>query len=870
MKKIKLGCVFFIILQILSTTGISQSVLLSEISANEGTVSYIKFDTKSNPALLKNSREILRDKLNLNPDDEYRLLLDTTDQLGIHHNYYLQYYRGIPVEKATYAIHARNGIIESINGDFAKINLAEFKNIIDTGLALQSALNFIHAKKYAWEEAEAVPNLRKEKPKAEMVIVKGYMTKPFRYYRTYKFLISAVLPFIQEYVYIDVETGNVVNHENLIAHSNSPATGDSRYSGSIAFTTDSYAGSYRMREVRNGVSITTQDFSTSSNPVDFTDNDNNWTGAEHNNATQNDVALDAHWGAEKVFDYFYSTHGRNSINNQGMPMAGHVHQQGWNGFAGWSRNELFAFFGDNDAIHKPMTALDVVSHEYGHGISQFNQSNPSLAGFSFPGISKAIEEGFSDIWAICVENYAMPSRPIWLVGDQVMVDPSKSCERNAQNPKDPTALQKMAACVGGVNWLDPNADPYSPNMWYQNMGVLTHWFYILSVGKAGVNDIGNTYNVTGIGISNAEKIAYRALTTYVTPQSDYASIRQATITSAIDLFGSNSCDLVAVTNAWYAVGVGAAYQIIPTISGASPICSTGSSYTINNVLCNATITWDVSASSGGTATLSNTSGFSTSIIIPSNFPQSATIILTATISGIASPVTKTIFYGQPGFGASYKNGVSDGNPVAIYFPSQGNNNIFNNVCIGYGFPNVYIDAQPYGTNNVLWSVPSGYATSAFSLQQQNGNRAYFGWNYGGTTPPGYLQASVSNVCGSSSQIFAFKQVNCGTPGGDPCATAKGTNYFTISPNPASDNIKIGIGNKPAPVECNKLKALNTRNGIIFSGVNIYNNLGTLVQSYKRKNSKSATIQIGNLIAGSYLVEIIQGDYSEKQEIIIQK
>ena len=305
------------------------------------------------------------------------------------------------------------------------------------------------------------------------------------------------------------------------------------------------------------------------------------------------------------------------------------------------------------------------------------------------------------------------------------------------------------------------------------------------------------------------------------------------------------------------------------ITGADLICNSGSIYIVNGIPCNSTVIWNVSASSGGTVTLTNYTGNPTSIIIPSNFPISASILLTANISGLATPITKTIFYGQPGFGASYKNGITDGNPVAIYFPNQPPYN-FNNVCTGYGFPNVYVDAQPYGANNVIWSVPSGYATSAFSLQQQNGNRAYFNWNYGGSTPPGYLQASVTNGCGSFSQIFAFQQVNCGTPGGDPCGKAMEEKYFTVSPNPANDVIKIGIANRPPPVECKQLKALNSPRGISFSNVNIYNNLGVVVKSYRANETKQTIMQIGNLIAGNYMVEISTGDYTEKHQIIVQK
>ena len=306
------------------------------------------------------------------------------------------------------------------------------------------------------------------------------------------------------------------------------------------------------------------------------------------------------------------------------------------------------------------------------------------------------------------------------------------------------------------------------------------------------------------------------------------------------------------------------------ITGPDPLCSNSTgSYTISSLPCNSSVNWSLTNNPIG-ATLSTTFGSTTSITIPST-TQNAILTLSATITGISTPITKQIYIGSPYFGASYKNGVTAGNPVAIYFPNQGSNNLFNNVCIGYGgVPNVYIDGQPSGANSITWSVPSGYATTAFSLYTGYGNRAYFAWNYGGTTPPGYIQASVRNSCGTYSQIFAFKQVNCGTPGGDPCTQAKGINYFAISPNPASDNLKIGISNRPAPIGCPTLKAISTQNGIIFSAVNVYDNLGTLVKSYKTKDAKNATIDISNLIGGSYLVEIIQGDYVEKQHIIVQK
>jgi Zn-dependent metalloprotease len=58
---------------------------------------------------------------------------------------------------------------------------------------------------------------------------------------------------------------------------------------------------------------------------------------------------------------------------------------------------------------------------------------------------------------------------------------------------------------------------------HTNSGVLNHWFYILSIGKNGTNDINSQYNVTGISIDKAAKIAYRLESVYLTANSTYAN-----------------------------------------------------------------------------------------------------------------------------------------------------------------------------------------------------------------------------------------------------------------------------------------------------------------------------------------------------------
>jgi len=149
-----------------------------------------------------------------------------------------------------------------------------------------------------------------------------------------------------------------------------------------------------------------------------------------------------------------------------------------------------------------------------------------------------------------VEAYAAPEKATWLIGEDI----------DKQRP----SLRSMS---------DPNVegqpDTYKGDMWYTgtgdnggvhtNSGVLNHWFYILSVGKSGTNDVGASFNVSGIGINDAAKIAYRTESVYLTSSSAYADARTYSIQSAIDLFGAGSNQVIQTTNAWNAVGIGGKY-----------------------------------------------------------------------------------------------------------------------------------------------------------------------------------------------------------------------------------------------------------------------------------------------------------------------
>jgi bacillolysin len=434
--------------------------------------------------------------------------------------------------------------------------------------ALRQALAFVGARQYRWDDPAAEAALRRKqhnpaatyRPQGELVIVRNTRTtkaaqrdKPTL---AWKFDIYATAPLSHAYVYVDAHTGQIVSQDAIIKHANSPATFATRYSGTQTSTTESFSGGYRLRETSRGGGIETYNARGSNSfldAVDFVNADNSWT--EYNNAVFDNAALDAHWGAQAVYDYWKNVQGRNSYDGQGAKIKSYVHfdhtpndGQGMEN-AFWSKAEGAILYGDGDTQFQPLTSLDICAHEIGHAICDYT------AELVYQNESGALNEGFSDIWGAVVEHYKAPGKQPWLIGEDLVKQTGRTCLRSMSEPASEQALTPGPSYYKGPGWYEGPNDNGGVHI---NSGVLNHWFYILSAGKSGTNWGGNAYSVTGIGA--AANIAYRAESVYLSKQSQYADARTYTIQAATDLYGAGSPQVMATTNAWYAVGVGAAYS----------------------------------------------------------------------------------------------------------------------------------------------------------------------------------------------------------------------------------------------------------------------------------------------------------------------
>ena len=582
-KITSIASVFAMSLFALSTFAQQSDKRVSQKSKGEnGLPSLITFNEKSNYKT-SDSKQIFQEQLGLKQNQNYSLFKTETDQEGFTHQKFQLFEQGIKVEYATYTLHSKNGKIASMSGEFYNDKNIKTTASISAQDAFNKAIAYTGATQYMWDNQAESQFMNYQKPAGELVLLPNMANQGIENAKdelrlAYKFDIYATAPISRGDLYIDANNGEVLYYNATIKHLGEFAHGHksetahldeisesksrfvaanaaTRYSGTQSIQTLLSGASYILSDNTRGGGMQTYNCKKGTSytaAVNFTDVNNDWTAAEFANTNKDNAALDAHWGAEKTYDYFSTTHARNSYNNAGAKINSYVHYDNAYDNAFWDGTRMT--YGDGSGTYfDALTSLDVAAHEIGHAVCE------TSANLAYQKESGAMNEGFSDIWGACVEYFAAPAKQPWLIGEDIERRAGYAALRSMSNPKS----LGQPDTYGGTNWKLINCGtPTQSNDYcgvHTNSGVLNHWFYILSIGKSGTNDKGSVYNVTGISIAKAAKIAYKLETTYLSANSTFADARLKGIQSAVELYGTGSAEVIATTNAWYAVGVGTAY-----------------------------------------------------------------------------------------------------------------------------------------------------------------------------------------------------------------------------------------------------------------------------------------------------------------------
>ena len=336
------------------------------------------------------------------------------DPSGMEHVKFRQTHHNLTVEGAAFGVHLQGDQVRTINGILAHDIENYTPNIVLTqAQALQAALQFIDAEKYAWESEEYEQRLKRVTgnqnagfyPEGEKVILSPQIIPNIAEIATaYRFDIYALQPLQKKRVYVNAENGEIMTHYDMLYHADVSASGQSNYYGTCHFTADSVeASSYYLRESGRGGGIITYNaaFDTSYAENHFVNSDNVWAF--------DPTAVDVHWGTEKTYDYFWEKHNRNSFDDAGSPLLSWVHFNLTNyGFSNNNNafwNGLWMTYGDGDGIdYGPFTSLNIVAHEITHGVIEHS------ADLMYWYESGALSESFGDIFAEAVEYHATGGR----------------------------------------------------------------------------------------------------------------------------------------------------------------------------------------------------------------------------------------------------------------------------------------------------------------------------------------------------------------------------------------------------------------------------------------------------------------------------
>ncbi|MCX7909211.1 MAG: M4 family metallopeptidase [Ignavibacteria bacterium] len=262
--------------------------------------------------------------------------------------------------------------------------------------------------------------------------------------------------------------------------------------------------------------------------------------ASNTNYFNDPVAVSAHYFLSLTYDYYYNTHGRNSVdgNKKNVVCLLHVTKNGMPMQNAFWTGEMIVLGDGGDIFYPFARALDIIAHEFTHGVVQFTVD------LEYKFQSGALNEAFAD-W-----GGAMVDRDDWYINEDNVY--SQFFPMGTRNMADP----HNSFSYGSPYWLPAHMNEYQ-NLpldkdnggVHINVGIINKATYLIG---------------SNLGKDKLEKIYYRVLEKrYLTRQANFVDFRIACERATRELFGSNSPELASVQNAFNSVGIG-------TSGGTSP------------------------------------------------------------------------------------------------------------------------------------------------------------------------------------------------------------------------------------------------------------------------------------------------------------
>ncbi len=463
--------------------------------------------------------DAMAEKMGLSAQSKMVLTEESVGKNGYTHFKYQQVHAGLPVFGSRYILHEKAGKVRTATGHFSPHANATATPGINATTAVAFAKKAMEATAYDPKKTEPV-----------LCFVDPAFPKVSETLRlAYQVDLHSTEPFDKRRYFVDAATGKIINQLPLILHQGVPSTAKTNYYGVQNIITDSIAPQeFVLRDPTRGEGI----FIYNNNQGNFTNNSSHW---DLTNPQKDEVALDAHYCTQEYYDMMLADYNWEGQDGHGKALNVNVHI---GAFANAFWDGESTSYGDGDCVYGPLTTLEVVGHEFTHGMIDYTSQ------LVYDAESGAINESLADMFGKMLERKTDPANFSWDLGHSFILTPDGQPFRVMDDP----ASVQMPAFYKGQYWQDNN-DVHT------NSSIGNLWFSMLVDGKQGTNEAGVAFDVPALGLDKTGQVVFEVNKNYFTESSDYNAFYEYSIEVAESLYGAGSPELLAVTEAWKAVGL---------------------------------------------------------------------------------------------------------------------------------------------------------------------------------------------------------------------------------------------------------------------------------------------------------------------------
>ncbi|MEO8428752.1 MAG: M4 family metallopeptidase, partial [Verrucomicrobiota bacterium] len=489
-------------------------------------------------------RELLRID---DPENEFVLVEDKNDELGLRHLRFSQIFKELPVWPCELMLHLnRDGDVYLFSGTY----IPTPKEVpLNAQLSAEQAIQRILQKM-----PEAADG---EKTKPELIVYGPLDAAPRL---AWKFEVS--VDFTKSWrVVVDALTGDILQQQPLHMHAAISGSGNDVATVNQALSLWQDGNDYFLCDTSKAMFDPTSAPPNKGRGVILVLDGENKPLAEHNgsfaivkstnpNGGWVPDGVGAAWGLSSTFNYYRERFDRNSLDGKGGDIIAIIRLPDAAPFGATynSQTKLISYGEFNTKF------LDVSAHELTHGVTA-NSGNGGI--LEYKSQSGALNESMSDIFAEMVELHATGAH------DWKLFLPLNGVDTKIRDFIDPGSVinggRKLPSKMSEYIQLPETAQGDNGGV-HVNSSINNHAYYMLVEGLSDP-----------IGPADAEKIFYRALTTHLQKQSQFIDMRFAAAAAAEELFGADSKQVRKVKEAYDAVEIFDAPQTptptpIPTVT----------------------------------------------------------------------------------------------------------------------------------------------------------------------------------------------------------------------------------------------------------------------------------------------------------------